>query len=82
MTNRRFKYPAKLPIQIIGPTVLKKAREAYLARWGRAWPESDSYLALLVVEAKEHEGLPPNSKARASKVLETTLELMRCDHEF
>ena len=35
MTARRFNLPAKLPIQIIGPTTLQKAREAYSARWGR-----------------------------------------------
>jgi hypothetical protein len=82
MTTGRFKLPGKLPIQIIGPTVLKKAREAYLARWGRAWPESDSYLATLVLEAKEIEGLPPSSKATPKAVLETALDLMRADHEF
>ena len=64
MTARRFNLPAKLPIQIIGPTTLQKAREAYSARWGRPWPESDSYLAELIIEAKEIEGLPPGSKAR------------------
>lgn len=62
MTARRFNLPAKLPIQIIGPTTLQKAREAYSARWGRPWPESDSYLTELVIEAKETEGLPPDRK--------------------
>jgi hypothetical protein len=82
MTARRFNRPAKLPIQIIGPTTLKKAREAYSARWGRPWPEGDSYLAELILEAKEIEGLPPGSKARPDAVRETTLDLMRADHEF
>lgn len=82
MTARRFNLPAKLPIQIIGPTTLRKAREAYSARWGRPWPESDSYLAELIIEAKEIEGLPPGSKARPDAVRETTLDLMRADHEF
>ncbi len=82
MTARRFNLPAKLPIQIIGPTTLQKAREAYSARWGRPWPESDSYLAELIIEAKEIEGLPPGSKARPDAVRETTLDLMRADHEF
>ena len=82
MTARRFNLPAKLPIQIIGPTTLQKAREAYSARWGRPWPESDGYLAELIVEAKEIEGLPPGSKARPDAVRETTLDLMRADHEF
>ena len=82
MTARRFNRPAKLPIQIIGPTTLQKAREAYSARWGRPWPESDSYLAELVIEAKEIEGLPPGSKSRPDAVRETTLDLMRADHEF
>ena len=82
MTARRFNRPAKLPIQIIGPTTLQKAREAYRARWGRPWPESDSYLAELIIEAKEIEGLPPGSKARPDAVRETTLDLMRADHEF
>ena len=82
MTARRFNLPAKLPIQIIGPTTLRKARETYSARWGRPWPESDSYLAELIIEAKEIEGLPPGSKARPDAVRETTLDLMRADHEF
>ena len=82
MTARRFNRPAKLPIQIIGPTTLQKARKAYSARWGRPWPESDSYLAELIIEAKEIEGLPPGSKARPDAVRETTLDLMRADHEF
>jgi hypothetical protein len=82
MTARRVNRPAKLPIQIIGPTTLQKAREAYSARWGRPWPESDSYLAELIIEAKEIEGLPPGSKARPDAVRETTLDLMRADHEF
>lgn len=82
MTARRFNRPAKLPIQIIGPTTLQKAREAYSARWGRPWTESDSYLAELIIEAKEIEGLPPGSKARPDAVRETTLDLMRADHEF
>ncbi|MCV2449726.1 hypothetical protein [Paracoccus sp. DMF] len=82
MAARRFNLPAKLPIQIIGPTTLQKAREAYSARWGRPWPESDSYLAELVIEAKQIEGLPPGSKARPDAVRETTLDLMRADHEF
>jgi len=82
MTARRFNLPAKLPIQIIGPTTLQKAREAYSARWGRPWPESDSYLAELIIEAKEIEGLPPGSKARPDAVRETTLDLMRADHQF
>ena len=82
MTARRFDLPTKLPIQIIGPTTLQKAREAYSARWGRPWPESDSYLAELIIEAKEIEGLPPGSKARPDAVRETTLDLMRADHEF
>ena len=82
MTARRFNLPAKLPIQIIGPTTLQKAREAYSARWGRPWPESDSYLAELIIEAKEIEGLPPGSKARPDAVRESTLDLMRADHEF
>ena len=82
MTACRFNLPAKLPIQIIGPTTLQKAREAYSARWGRPWPESDSYLAELVIEAKQIEGLPPGSKARPDAVRETTLDLMRADHEF
>lgn len=82
MTARRFDLPAKLPIQIIGPTTLQKAREAYSARWGRPWPESDAYLAELIIEAKEIEGLPPGSKARPDAVRETTLDLMRADHEF
>ena len=82
MIARRFNLPAKLPIQIIGPTTLQKAREAYSARWGRPWPESDSYLAELVIEAKEIEGLPPGSKARPDAVRETTLDLMRAEHEF
>lgn len=82
MAARRFNLPAKLPIQIIGPTTLQKAREAYSARSGRPWPESDSYLAELVIEAKQIEGLPPGSKARPDAVRETTLDLMRADHEF
>ena len=82
MAARRFNLPAKLPIQLIGPTTLQKAREAYSARWGRPWPESDSYLAELVIEAKQIEGLPPGSKARPDAVRETTLDLMRADHEF
>ena len=82
MTARRFNLPAKLPIQIIGPTTLRKAREAYSARWGRPWPESDSYLAELIIEAKEIDGLPPGSKARPDAVRETTLDLMRADHEI
>lgn len=82
MTARRFSLPAKLPIQIIGPTTLKKAREAYSTRWGRPWPESDSYLAELIIEAKEIEGLPPGSKARPDAVRESTLDLMRADHAF
>lgn len=82
MTTGRFNRPEKLPIQIIGPTALRKARGAYAARWGREWPESDSYLATLILEAKEMNGLPPNSKARRDAILEHTLDLMRADHEF
>ena len=82
MTSERFQRPTKLPIQIIGPTTLRKARDAYKAQWHRAWPESDSYLAMLIIEAKEHEGVAPSSKAKPEKVRETTLELMRADHQF
>lgn len=82
MTSDHFQRPAKLPIQIIGPTTLKKARDAYRARWGRSWPESDSYLAILIIEAKEREGLAPSSKAKPDRIREITLELMRADHEF
>ena len=82
MTSQQFQRPTKLPIQIIGPTTLRNARDAYAACWHRAWPESDSYLAMLIIEAKEHEGIAPSSKAKPHKVRETTLDLMRADHEF
>jgi hypothetical protein len=82
MTSSRFNFPAKLPIQIIGPTTRKRAREAYLARWKRPWPESNSYVVELIIEAKEMEGLPPGSKARPDAVREITLDLMRETHEF
>ena len=82
MTSTSFKRPEKLPIQIIGPTVLAKARDAYFQRWKRTWPENDSYLAELVIDAKEIHNLLPTSKAGRDAVLETTLELMREDHEF
>ena len=82
MTSERFPRPTKLPIQIIGPTTLRNARDAYTARWHRSWPESDSYLAMRIIEAKEHEGIAPSSKARPYKARETTLDLMRADHEF
>jgi hypothetical protein len=82
MTTSRFNFPAKLPIQIIGPTTRRRAREAYFARWNRPWPESDSFLAELIIEAKEMEGLLPGSKARPDAVREITLDLMRETHEF
>jgi len=82
MSTDMFQHPAKLPIQIIGPTTLRKARDAYRARWGRSWPESDSYLAMLIIEAKEFEGIAPRPTANPDKVRETTLDLMRADHEF
>jgi len=74
--------PNKLPIQIIGPTTLKRARDEYTGRWARAWPESNSYLAELIIDAKDALGLPPSSKAKRGEVREYTLELMRLDHEF
>ena len=74
--------PPKLPIQIIGPTTIKRARAAYRVTWSRDWPYSDSYLAELVIEAKEHHDLPASSKARPAEVRETTLELMRETHHF
>jgi len=74
--------PNKLPIQIIGPTTLKRARDDYTSRWARAWPESDSYLAELIMDAKDALGLPPGSKAKRNEVREDTLQLMRLDHEF
>jgi len=74
--------PNKLPIQIIGPTTLKRARDDYAARWARPWPESDSYLAELIIDAKDASGLPPSSKAKRDEVREDTLQLMRLDHEF
>lgn len=72
----------KLPIQTIGPTTLKNARAAYRQAWSRDWPEPDSYLAELIIEAKEIHGLDPTSKARPKDVRETTLDLMRADHNF
>jgi hypothetical protein len=74
--------PNKLPIQIIGPTTLRRARDEYTGRWGRPWPESDSYLAELIIDAKDALGLPPRSKAKPNEVREDTLQLMRLDHEF
>ncbi len=74
--------PNKLPIQIIGPMTLKRARDDYTGRWARPWPESDSYLAELIIDAKDALGLPPSSKAKRDEVREDTLQLMRLDHEF
>jgi len=74
--------PNKLPIQIIGPTTLKRARDDYTHRWARPWPESDSYLAELIIDAKDALGLSASSKAKRDEVREDTLELMRLDHEF
>jgi len=82
MTSRTFAKPAKLPIQIIGPTTLARARAEYRATWNRDWPEPDGYLAELVIDAKAHHDLPPSSKAQPDAVRSTTLELMRADHEF
>jgi hypothetical protein len=82
MTINHSNPPAKRPIQIIGPSTLKRAREAYLARWQRPWPEDDYYLAELIIEAKAMRGLPPGSKARPDAVREITLDLMRETHAF
>ena len=82
MTSEQFQRPTKLPIQIIGPTTLRNVRDAYTSRWHRSWPEGDSYLAMLIIEAKERVGIAPSSKAKPDKVREATLDLMRADHEF
>lgn len=72
----------KLPIQIIGPSTLKRARQAYNETWNREWPHGDSLLAELVVDAKDQLDLAANSKARPKDVQSETLVLMRLDHEF
>lgn len=75
-------FPAKLPIQIIGPTTLRRAHEDYEARWRRRWPHGNSHLAELIIDAKAHLDLGPSSKSRPEEVREITLDLMRADHEF
>jgi hypothetical protein len=82
MNNQTYHKPAKLPIQIIGPTTLARARAEYRDIWNRDWPENDGYLAELVIDAKSEHDLPPTSKAKRDAVRDTTLEMMRLDHEF
>ncbi len=74
--------PQKLPIQVIGPSVIKYLRNEYAEMWSRPWPENDSYLAELVVQAKDSMGLPPNSKVKRDEVREYVLDEMRACHEF
>jgi len=74
--------PQKLPIQVIGPSVLKRLRSEYAEMWSRPWPEDDSYLALLVVQAKDSLGMTPSSKAKRDEVREFVLDEMRACHEF
>jgi len=59
-----FQHPAKLPIQIIGPTTLRKARDAYRARWGR-WGHCPKF------ESQSRQGSwdHTRSDARRSRVL-------------
>ncbi len=68
--------------RIIKSAEIRKARDAYRSVWGRAWPESDRYLATLILDAREHEGIAPGSGARSDEVLKTTLDLMRENHQF
>lgn len=82
MTSQTFAKPAKLPIQIIGPTPIARARAEYRATWKRDWPHSNSYLAELIIEAKESLGIMPRSKERPAEVRDLTLTAMRLDHHF
>lgn len=74
--------PQKTASQIIGPTTYRRCREDYREAWNREWPETDAYLAQLVIEAKAGLGLDASSKAKPNEVRAETLVLMRLDHEF
>lgn len=77
-----FAKPSKLPCQMIGPTTISRARDEYRKAWNREWPHSNSYLAELIVEAKQELGIPPGSKERPNDVRALALTAMRLDHHF
>lgn len=66
----------------VSKTLIKELRQAYLETWGREFPEPDSYLEILWLEAKAIEGYSPKAKPRGLEVRKTCLTLMRENHEF